>query len=317
VDDAGPFATVGTVEASVLDADALRDGSEAAAWVLGRLGRTFTRDDLEARLLDLEAQQDTRRDVDGTVRHLRELAARTYGVQFSPDSTVAERVLHPATAAEQNGIEDARFVRFVEDDGRVTYYATCTAFDGSAIAQQLIATDDFTTFTSAPLRGRAAANKGLALFPRRIDGRYVALSRFDGASNAIARSDDLRRWPSAEPIASRTAAWEVVQAGNCGPPIETDDGWLVLTHGVGPMRTYAIGAWLLDLEDPTRLVGHLREPLLSPTDDERDGYVPNVVYSCGALAVGDHLVIPYGIGDASIGFATASISGLLDAMTAT
>jgi predicted GH43/DUF377 family glycosyl hydrolase len=282
--------------------------------VLDRLGPHFTADDLASRLVELGDQRDTRRGVEDDVARLRSIAARTYTTTFPTTSTVAERVLHPATAAESNGVEDARFVRVVGDDWPASYCATYTAFDGIAISQQLLTTNDFITFTSSPLLGLAAANKGLALFPRKIDGDYRALTRYDGANNAVARSSDLNHWPSARPIDHPRAAWETVQVGNCGSPIETDHGWLVLTHGVGPMRTYSIGAWLLDLDDPSRLIGHLSTPLLTPSADEQDGYVPNVVYSCGALLHGDHLVLPYGIGDASIGFATASLCEVLDHM---
>jgi predicted GH43/DUF377 family glycosyl hydrolase len=214
-------------------------------------------------------------------------------------------------SAEQGGMEDARFVRFIEEDGSVTYYATYTAYSGSRISQQLLTTSDFRSFTSAPIVGPAAANKGLALFPRRIRGRFAAMSRSDRESNTVAYSDHLSVWGSALPCQSPTRTWEALQLGNCGPPIETDAGWLVLTHGVGPMRTYCIGAILLDLEDPTRILGCLSEPLLSPAHDERDGYVPNVVYSCGALVHADTLVLPYGIADAAIGVVTVPLPELL------
>lgn len=311
----GPFTTAGVVEASPLEAASLRDGSEAAAWAVDRLGPRFSRAELEVRLAELESQGDTRRDVADTVRRIRELASRTYTTRFPPETALDERVLLPATSTEANGIEDARFVRFTDDDGSVTYRATCTAFDGHRIAQQLLTTTTFESFTAGPLLGAAAANKGLALFPRRIGGRFAALSRFDGSSNALARSDDLHLWDDVRAIRAPRAAWETVQIGNCGSPIETDEGWLVLTHGVGPMRTYSIGAWLLDLEDPMTVIAQLREPLLSPTPAEQDGYVPNVVYSCGALVHAGNLVLPYGISDAAIAFATAPVSDLLAAMT--
>jgi predicted GH43/DUF377 family glycosyl hydrolase len=211
-------------------------------------------------------------------------------------------------------MEDARFVRFCDDDGSITYYATYTAYSGSEIGLQLLSTRDFQRFSSLPLVGPAAANKGLALFPRRIGGRYAALSRSDRESNSLAYSEDLNVWSEPLPCQQPTQAWEVLQLGNCGSPIETDAGWLVLTHGVGPMRTYSIGVLLLDLEDPTQILGSLRRPLLSPTRAEQDGYVPNVVYSCGALRHRDALVIPYGIGDAAIGIATVAIPELLDAL---
>jgi predicted GH43/DUF377 family glycosyl hydrolase len=216
--------------------------------------------------------------------------------------------------AEQAGMEDARFVRFVDDDGSVIYYATYTAYSGSRISQQLLDTTDFQNFTSGPLVGRAAANKGLALFPRRIGGRYAAMSRSDRETNTVAFADDVSIWPSASPCQQPTEAWEALQLGNCGPPIETDAGWLVLTHGVGPMRTYSIGAILLDIDDPTRVLGRLRRPLLTPAPDEQNGYVPNVVYSCGALVHADTVVIPYGIGDSAIGLATAPLPDLLAEM---
>lgn len=314
IDERSPFATTGSTERGELEADLLRDGSEAADWVLDRLSPRFTEADLNAKLDELNAQRDTRRGVAAVVERMRASAARTYTTAFPASSGLSERVLHPATATESHGVEDARFVRLTESDGHDRWCASYTAFNGTSIAQQLLLTDDFVTFRSSPLLGRAAANKGLALFPRTIDGEYVALTRFDGANNAIARSQDVHRWPSATRIEHPRAAWETVQVGNCGSPIETEAGWLVLTHGVGPMRTYSIGAWLLDLDDPCRLVGHLDEPLLAPSTLEQDGYVPNVVYSCGAVLHGEHLVIPYGISDASIGFATACVAELLDAM---
>jgi len=230
--------------------------------------------------------------------------------------TLSERVLWPAMNAEGAGMEDARFVRFVDDDGAVTFYASYTAYSGTHISQQLLETVDFRTFTSTPMVGHAAANKGLALFPRRIRGRFAAMSRSDRESNSIAFSDHPFEWAESVPCQQPARAWEALQLGNCGPPVETEAGWLVLTHGVGPMRTYRIGAMLLDLEDPTRIVGQLREPLLSPAADEQDGYVPNVVYSCGALVHAGTLVLPYGIGDAAIGVATVPLGDLLAALNA-
>ena len=320
VEPAGPHAGVGTISAGTLHADAFRgmarrldDDSEAITWVLEAMGDEFTPAQLDTRLAQLEEQDDTRPGVSQTVRRLRALAARGYRVEFDPSSSIGERVLHPVAKVESNGVEDARFVRF--DDGeRVVYYATYTAYDGRDIVLQLLETTDFCTFETSPLQGPAARNKGLALFPRRIGGRFAALSRHDGASNAVAFTDDIRHWPTATALPGRTRLWSSIQVGNCGPPIETDAGWLVLTHGVGPMRTYSIGACLLDLDDPTRMIGELARPLLSPGPDERDGYVPNVVYSCGAVRHGPNLVIPYGIGDGSIGFAAARIEAVLSEM---
>jgi predicted GH43/DUF377 family glycosyl hydrolase len=323
IDDPGPFSTAGVIGTSGLDAftfrslaEGLDDDTEATGWVLDRLDERFSQGELDVRLAQLEAQHDVRPNVGETVRRLRALAERTYSVDFPVRSDLSERVLAPAIAVECNGVEDARFVRFVEDDASVTYYATYTAFDGTAVVQQLLETTDFVSFTSSPLLGRAAANKGLALFPRRIDGRFVALSRYDGARNAVAVSDDLRRWSSATPLECASEVWEAVQVGNCGSPIETEDGWLVLTHGVGPMRTYAIGALLLDLDEPTKVIGRLRHPLLAPLPEEQDGYVPSVVYSCGALLSGSTLLVPYGIGDQRIGFATVHADELLAALHA-
>jgi predicted GH43/DUF377 family glycosyl hydrolase len=321
VDAPGPFTTPGTIASALLDGRAFRDlahgmsdGAEAISWVLDHLGERFTSHELDVRLAELVDQRDTRRDTAQTAQLLREAAANTYVSTFEAATTLSERVLYPATGAESNGVEDARFVRFVDDDGMIVYHATYTAFDGISISQQLLTTSDLTSFASAPLRGAAAANKGLALFPRRIRGRYAALSRRDGTTNSIAFSDDIHHWPTAAPLAPPTGPWEAIQTGNCGSPIETDEGWLVLTHGVGPMRTYSIGACLLDLDDPSVVIGRLDRPLLTPQPDERDGYVPNVVYSCGALAHGTTLLVPYGIGDAEIGLATVALPELLNAI---
>ncbi|MDE0802686.1 MAG: glycoside hydrolase family 130 protein [Acidimicrobiales bacterium] len=320
VEAPGPYATVGTVSSGTLHADAFRsvarrasDDAEATTWVLDSLGDEFTQFELDDRLTELEGQGDTRPDVARTVRRLRALAARGYRVEFDASTPVDERVLYPVADAERNGIEDARFVRFEDTDSAV-YYATYTAYDGRDIVQQLLETVDFSTFDASPLQGPAAQNKGLALFPRRIGGHFAALSRHNGTSNAVAFTDDIRHWPTATRLAGRTKLWSSIQVGNCGSPIETEAGWLMLTHGVGPMRTYSIGACLLDLDDPTRVIGELAEPLLSPGPDEQDGYVPNVVYSCGVVRHGPRLVIPYGIGDASIGFATADLDAILARM---
>lgn len=214
-------------------------------------------------------------------------------------------------------MEDARFVRIAGPDGRPVFHATYTGYDGTHITQQLLTTADFRSFTSSPIFGDAAANKGLALFPRRIDGRFVAMSRSDRETNTVTFSDDLHEWTTDSPCQSPARTWEVLQLGNCGSPIETDAGWLLLTHGVGPMRTYSIGALLLDLTDPTRIIGQLPDPLLTPAADEQDGYVPNVVYSCGALVHQGTLVLPYGIGDSSIGLATGRVDDILAALVGT
>ncbi|MEO6121918.1 MAG: glycoside hydrolase family 130 protein, partial [Acidimicrobiales bacterium] len=293
VDPPPPFATIGTTGSAPFDAAVFRrelyrlgSGGENADYVLDTLGNRFTRAELDEQLGRLEAHLRTRKHGLRTISDFRGIAGRTYSVRFPDDTTLPERVLWPAMAAERNGMEDARFVRFTADDGTVSYLATYTAYDGSEICQQLLETNDFATFTSSPVVGPAAANKGLALFPRRIQGRFAALSRSDRETNAVAFSDSLCEWRRSSVCQLPERAWEVLQLGNCGSPIETDDGWLVLTHGVGPMRTYSIGALLLDIDDPTKILGQLRQPLLSPGPDEQNGYVPNVVYCCGALVHG-------------------------------
>jgi predicted GH43/DUF377 family glycosyl hydrolase len=318
IDDPTPFATAGTPKSALLDTAVFRseltrldDAGEAADYVLGELGQSFTRAALDQRLAQLRAHLSTRAHAEETISAFRSIAERTYSVEFDDSTTLSERVLWPSMAAEQGGMEDARFVRFIDGDGSVIFYATYTAYSGARISQQLLTTTDFRSFTSAPIVGRAAANKGLALFPRRIRGRFAAMSRSDRESNTVAYSDDLSIWTSALPCQSPSRAWEALQLGNCGPPVETDAGWLVLTHGVGPMRTYRIGAILLDLDDPTRILGQLSQPLLSPAIYEQDGYVPNVVYSCGALVHADTLVLPYGIADCAIGIATVALPDLL------
>jgi predicted GH43/DUF377 family glycosyl hydrolase len=322
IDEPTPFATVGTTKPALLDAAVFRselarrdDAGEAADYILDGLDERFSRAALDQQFARLQTSLSTRRHAKDTISLLRSIAERTYGVEFSDHITLSERVLWPSMSAEQAGMEDARFVRFIDDDGSITFYATYTAYSGSHISQQLLETTDFRSFTSAPMVGRAAANKGLALFPRRIRGRFAAMSRSDRESNTVAYSDHLSVWTSALPCQSPTQAWEALQLGNCGPPIETDAGWLVLTHGVGPMRTYRIGAILLDLDDPTTILGQLRQPLLSPATDEQDGYVPNVAYSCGALVHADTLLLPYGIADAAIGIATVPVAELLAALS--
>lgn len=322
VDAPNRFATVGSVNSTLLDAAVfrselarLRDAGEAADYVLDALGNRFTKADLDEQLDALQANIRTRRRAQETISLIRAIAERFYAVEFADEIPLSERVLYPLMGAEAAGMEDARFVRFVDDDGSVRFYATYTAYSGTHISQQLLETADFRSFTSTPMAGNAAANKGLALFPRRIGGRFAAMSRSDRESNSVAFADDPFVWPNSVPCQQPMQAWEALQLGNCGPPIETEDGWLVLTHGVGPMRTYRIGAILLDLEEPTRIVGQLRRPLLSPAPDEQDGYVPNVVYSCGALVHAGMLVIPYGIADAAIGIATVPLRELVAELT--
>ena len=286
-------------------------GNELAETVLGRLPARFTLAELEHSLAQLEQMGPPHAITYETTRIMRLLAASNYVTAFPADSTVSERVLFPAGPHETRGMEDARFVRFVDDDGTVTYYATYTAFDGFEILPQVIETRDFVSFVISTLHGPAAQNKGMALFPRKIAGKYVMLSRKDRENLHIATSDHVRYWDDVTPLDKPTEPWELLQIGNCGSPIETDAGWLVLTHGVGPMRRYAIGAMLLDREEPTRILGRLLHPLLEPDEGEREGYVPNVVYSCGALPNGHDLILPYGMSDGAIGVAVISVPELL------
>ncbi|HEU0123241.1 MAG TPA: glycoside hydrolase family 130 protein [Bryobacteraceae bacterium] len=284
--------------------------------VMRFLGEWFTLDELRMSL-----QTEQFRSVDGMTPHEQRmmqgiwlLARSNYEVQFAPEQNVSERILFPATPAQRNGIEDARFVRFCEDDGSARYYATFTAYDGAIVMPELLETDDFLRFRFRTLNGPAAKNKGMALFPRKIGGRYAMLSRQDNESIYLMFSDNVHFWNEYVLLLPPVYPWELIQIGNCGSPIETEAGWLVLSHGVGPMRKYCVGAFLLDLEDPSRVIGRLRRPLLEPNVDERAGYVPNVVYSCGALVHGDLLILPYGLADHSTGFATVSLAAVLAAM---
>jgi predicted GH43/DUF377 family glycosyl hydrolase len=241
-------------------------------------------------------------------------ALSNYRVRFPADQRMSERVIFPRSPSQSHGIEDARFVRFQNDDGTHTYFATYTAYDGRTINPQLLQTDDFLDFTFSTLGGGAVQNKGMALFPRKIGGRFAMLSRQDNENIFIMFSDDLHVWRTATLLLQPVYAWEFVQLGNCGSPIETERGWLVLSHGVGAMREYSIGAFLLDRDDPTKVLGRLREPLITPGEDEREGYVPNVVYTCGALLHGRELIIPYAVSDFATRFATVSLDAVLDAM---
>jgi predicted GH43/DUF377 family glycosyl hydrolase len=288
---------------------------ELGTTVLHNLPREFGVHDLEQVLAALHQDLLTRPGASATIDVVRRMVSSAYVVEFAADTGLDQRVLLPTAADESNGMEDARFTRFVDDDGAVEYRATYTAYNGKQIAPRLLTSPDLRVFQAHRLAGAAARNKGMALFPRRIGGRYFALCRSDGESTGLTASSDGYVWRAPSVIQRPAAAWEVVQVGNCGPPIETDRGWLVLTHGVGPMRTYSIGALLLDLDDPSRVLGQLARPLLEPTRDERDGYVPNVVYSCGAFRHDGAIWLPYGIADARIGVAWAELDEVLDAMT--
>jgi predicted GH43/DUF377 family glycosyl hydrolase len=242
------------------------------------------------------------------------LAKSNYQITFAPEQNISERAIFPYSPTETNGIEDARFVEFHDDDGATRYYATYTAFDGKVVLPQLLETDDFLRFHVNTLNGPEVRDKGFALFPRRINGMYAMLSRQDGENVYLMYSEMLHFWYTKQLILKPTHPWEYVQIGNCGPPIETEAGWLVLSHGVGPMRKYSMGAFLLDLEDPSRVIGRLSEPLLAPNENEREGYVPNVIYSCGSVVHNGELIIPYAMSDYASTFATVSLETMLDAL---
>ena len=289
----------------------------AFSWrVLDQLQEAFTLDDLRRALKAKERRHPGSSDVtaDGGDRGILLLAESNYEVRFAPGSRVSQRVLFPSVPSQRNGIEDARFVQFQNSDGSFTYYATYTAYDGKITLPQLLETKDFFHFKFITLNGPAVQNKGMALFPRKINGRYAMLSRQDDENILLMYSDNIHFWQTPKLLLPPAQPWEFVKIGSCGSPIETEAGWLVLTHGVGPMRKYCLGAFLMDLEDPTRVLGRLREPLLAPNETEREGYVPNVVYTCGSLLHGRELIIPYAMSDYATSFATVSLDELLGAM---
>lgn len=283
--------------------------------VMKSLDDSFTLLELEKSIQRaIQGKRPLAREVQRTMECVRWLAESNYEVHFDPSLAVSERIIFPVSSNESNGMEDARFVRFVEDDGSVIYYATYTAYNGRAILPQLLETTDFLHFRALTLNGRAVQNKGMALFPRRIDGRYAMISRQDDENLFLMFSDNPHFWSDPKLLRRPGESWETVKIGNCGSPLETEAGWLVITHGVGPMRKYCMGAMLLDLEDPSKVLGHLNEPLLSPEGNEREGYVPNVVYTCGALVHRGRLVLPYGLSDTAATIVTVALDPLLDAL---
>jgi predicted GH43/DUF377 family glycosyl hydrolase len=283
--------------------------------VLDQLGDSFTMKELR-RVLSAESKSGGGADpaADRAARGILLLAESNYEYSFAEDQPVSQRVIFPSTPSQSNGIEDARFVRFANDDGAFTYYATYTAYDGKIILPQLLETPDFLHFKFITLNGPAVQNKGMALFPRKVNGHYAMISRQDDENILIMFSDNIHFWSDPQILLRPAQPWEFIKIGNCGSPIETEAGWLVLSHGVGAMRKYCIGAFLLALDDPTKVIGRLREPLLSPNEAEREGYVPNVVYTCGALLHGRELIIPYAMSDSATSFGTVSLDKLLAAM---
>ncbi|WP_353126142.1 glycoside hydrolase family 130 protein [Parapedobacter pyrenivorans] len=284
---------------------------EAYEIIVAQLQETFTYEELKQALKDVQVKLEPRQENLAFLQEVKWLASSHYEMTFSVDTSVCERVIFPIAETEKNGIEDARFVRFIGEKGAVTYYATYTAYDGISILPKLLMTKDFRHFKVLPLHGYIAQNKGMALFPRKVNGKYAMLCRIDGVNNYIAYSDNVNVWREAKLIQTPSQPWELIQMGNCGSPLETEAGWLVLTHAVGPMREYVLGASLLDLENPEREIGRLTQPLLVPNRKEREGYVPNVVYSCGAYIHEGKLVIPYAMSDYASTYAVVDVDDLL------
>jgi predicted GH43/DUF377 family glycosyl hydrolase len=284
--------------------------------VMASVGDDFTLSELEAAMRRAKVGSGpVPRETQRTTECVRWLAESNYEVHFDPSVAVSERIIFPVSSNESNGMEDARFVRFVEENGDVLYYATYTAYNGRSILPQLLETSDFLSFRALTLNGRAVQNKGMAFFPRRIDGRYAMISRQDDENLFLMYSDNPHFWSDPQILRRPRQSWETVKIGNCGSPIETEAGWLVITHGVGPMRKYSIGALLLDLHDPSKVLGELKEPLLRPEANTREGYVPNVVYTCGALVHRGRLILPYGLNDSLTTIVTISLDELFAGFT--
>lgn len=322
IEDPGRCLDAGRVTASTMSREFLKDALaeyvdiKGANYLLGLLPEQFDASHLADAIAADEADILTRSSDKEIIRLVKWIASCHYRVEFPHDRPISERVIYPTAADESNGMEDARLTRFVEDDGSIIYYATYTAYDGSRVKPHLIQTNDFQIFNMTRLIGTAAKNKGMALFPRRVNGKYLAVSRWDRENISIASSEDLHRWGSAVEVQFPEQPWEYIQLGNCGAPIETAEGWIVITHGVGPMREYGIGAILLDLEDPTIILKSLAKPILTANEEERDGYTPNVVYSCGALLHGKTLLLPYANSDQATRFAFVEIDELLSQLLA-
>jgi len=280
--------------------------------ILSRLKKNFTYEELRIAIEEVRKASNLVYDNGNLLNQISWMASSNYELEFSMDTHISERVIFPVSSNERKGIEDARFVKFRDEDGQITYYATYTAYNGTSIMPKLIETKDFYHFNVMPLNGEIAQNKGMALFPRKVNGQYAMLCRLDGFNNYIAYSDQIAIWREAKLLQQPRFPWEFIQIGNCGSPIETDDGWLVITHGVGPMREYAIGASLFDLQNPEIEIGRLKKPLLVPNAQEREGYVPNVVYSCGSMIHNEDLILPYAMSDYSSTYASINLRELLN-----
>ena len=288
------------------------DNKISQVLVLEKLGDSFTYGELKRAIEETRKTYDLSSNKELIINQMMWLAKSHYELDFSLDSAISERVIFPTSETERNGIEDARFVKFIEDNGKVTYYATYTAYDGITILPKLLETNNFYHFKALPLHGEIARNKGMALFPRKIKDKYAMLCRIDGVNNYIAYSDNINIWCEAKLIQEPKYPWDLIQVGNCGSPVETKEGWLVITHGVGPMREYVLGASLYELDDPEKEIGRLKTPLLAPNAEEREGYVPNVVYSCGSIIHNGNLIVPYGMSDYASTYASINLSELLE-----
>jgi predicted GH43/DUF377 family glycosyl hydrolase len=287
------------------------DNNVSPLFVLEKLADKFTYGELKKAVEEIRRTHQLTLNKELIINQMMWLALSHYEIEFSLDSAISERVIFPISESEKNGIEDARFVKFTEENGKIIYYATYTAYDGMFILPKLLSTRDFYRFKGLPIHGELAQNKGMALFPRKINGKYAILCRTDGVNNYLAYSDSLSIWREAKMIQKPKYPWELLQVGNCGSPVETEEGWLVITHGVGPMREYVLGASLYELNNPEIEIGRLKTPLLSPNSEEREGYVPNVVYSCGSIIHNGSLIVPYGMSDTASTFATINLNELL------
>jgi beta-1,2-mannobiose phosphorylase / 1,2-beta-oligomannan phosphorylase len=292
------------------------DSSDVPEIFMKNLGNVFTYNEVINLIAIARKYPKLTPDQLNVINQIMWLASSHLELYFSLDSVISERVIFPIAQTEKNGIEDARFVRFKDNDNEVTYYGTYTAYDGTSILPKLISTKDFYSFSILPLNGEIVQNKGMALFPRRINGKYVMLCRIDGFNNYIAYSKNINIWREARLLQQPKRPWELVQMGNAGSPIETEDGWLVITHAVGPMREYSLGASLLQLDNPETELGRLINPLMVPNEAEREGYVPNVIYSCGSMVHNEDLIIAYAMSDHSSTYATIKIRELLETLKA-
>ena len=319
IDDPGRHVLTGKSVQSKMSREFLRESlaerghADAAVDLLKLLPDTFDSDHLTAAIASVENDELTRGSARDFIKEIRWIVSCNYRVEFPHERPLSERVLYPTSLEESHGMEDARFTQFIDDEGKASYYGTYTAYNGLRVRPHLIQTNDFKSFEVTRLIGPSARNKGMAIFPRKVNGKFLALSRWDRENISIASSSDSCTWGEGVDLLIPEQPWEFIQLGNCGSPIETAEGWVVITHGVGPMREYGIGALLLDLQDPTKIIGSLSQPILTASEEERNGYTPNVVYSCGALLHAETIVLPYGYSDAATRFAFVDLAELMKA----